>query len=157
MAGRVLLATTLAAILVDQGSKWGVIHLLDLRSRLALDVWPPFLRFRMGWNEGINFGLLDGMPGIMRWLLIALAVGVSLWVARLALRDGRGRVAVAAGLLAGGALSNALDRLIHGAVADFLNMSCCGIANPFVFNLADVAVFAGALGLVLWASPQKTP
>jgi signal peptidase II len=36
-------------------------------------------------------------------------------------------------------------------VADFLNMSCCGIENPFAFNVADIAIFAGALGLVLFA------
>jgi signal peptidase II len=49
-----------------------------------------------------------------------------------------------------------IDRLVYGAVAYFLNMSCCGYRNPFSFNLADVAIFAGALGLVLFGS-QKTP
>ena len=55
-----------------------------------------------------------------------------------------------AGLLIGGALANVVDRLLYGFVLDFLNMSCCGINNPFVFNLADVFIFAGALGLVLF-------
>jgi signal peptidase II len=48
----------------------------------------------------------------------------------------------------GGALGNALDRVLYGAVADFLNMSCCGIRNPYAFNLADVFIFAGAAGLI---------
>ncbi len=43
-----------------------------------------------------------------------------------------------------------VDRLIYGAVADFLNMSCCGIDNPYAFNVADIAIFAGAIGLVLF-------
>ncbi len=60
---------------------------------------------------------------------------------------------LAAGLLVGGALGNALDRVLHGAVADFLNMSCCGIRNPYAFNLADVGIFAGAIALVIWAKP----
>ena len=64
---------------------------------------------------------------------------------------------IAGGLLIGGALGNVFDRLVHGAVADFLNMSCCGIVNPFAFNLADVAVFAGALALVFWGRAQETP
>ena len=43
----------------------------------------------------------------------------------------------------------ALDRALHGAVVDFLNMSCCGFHNPYAFNLADVFIFAGAAGLIL--------
>jgi signal peptidase II len=39
-------------------------------------------------------------------------------------------------------------------VADFLNMSCCGIENPYAFNVADIAIFAGALGLVIFAGGQ---
>ena len=61
-----------------------------------------------------------------------------------------------AGLLLGGALGNVVDRLIYGAVADFINMSCCGIDNPYAFNVADIAMFAGAIGLVL-APARKTP
>ena len=55
----------------------------------------------------------------------------------------------------GGALSNALDRAIYGAVADFLNMSCCGLDNPFAFNLADLSIFAGAIGLMFFSDPPK--
>ena len=59
-------------------------------------------------------------------------------------------------LLCGGALANAFDRIIYdGAVADFLNMSCCGIYNPFVFNFADVFIFIGAVGLA-FSKENKT-
>jgi signal peptidase II len=57
--------------------------------------------------------------------------------------------AIGAGAIIGGALGNVWDRLRWGAVADFINMSCCGIANPFAFNLADAAIFGGAALLVL--------
>ncbi len=63
---------------------------------------------------------------------------------------------ISAGLLVGGALGNVIDRVIYGAVADFLNMSCCGIENPYSFNIADIAIFAGALGLVLFMG-KPTP
>jgi signal peptidase II len=65
----------------------------------------------------------------------------------------------AAGLLLGGAMGNVVDRVIYGAVADFLNMSCCGIQNPYSFNVADISIFAGAMGLVLFSTPRgrKTP
>jgi len=47
-----------------------------------------------------------------------------------------------------------IDRVIYGAVADFLNMSCCGFNNPFSFNIADIAVFIGAVRLVLFTSGE---
>ena len=57
--------------------------------------------------------------------------------------------AAGVGLIVGGALGNVWDRLQYGAVADFINMSCCGIRNPFAFNVADAAIFAGAAVLIL--------
>ena len=60
-----------------------------------------------------------------------------------------GPQAVGVGLIVGGALGNVWDRLQHGAVADFINMSCCGIQNPFAFNVADAAIFGGAALLIL--------
>jgi signal peptidase II len=62
---------------------------------------------------------------------------------------------IAAGAIVGGALGNALDRAIYGAVADFLNMSCCGIANPYAFNVADIGIFAGAITLALGGRLEK--
>jgi signal peptidase II len=87
-------------------------------------------------------------------IVIALViVGVVLvWV----WREPPGRVGkISAGLLVGGALGNVVDRFIYGAVADFLNMSCCGIENPYAFNVADIAVFVGAIGLVIFAGNGK--
>ena len=63
---------------------------------------------------------------------------------------------IAGGLLIGGAMGNVIDRLIYGAVADFITMSCCGIENPYSFNVADVAIFIGALGLVLFTGKKKS-
>jgi signal peptidase II len=65
-------------------------------------------------------------------------------------KSGR-RAQVAAGLMIGGALGNVIDRILYGAVADFLNMSCCGIDNPYAFNVADVSIFFGLAGLVLFS------
>jgi signal peptidase II len=51
-----------------------------------------------------------------------------------------------------------VDRLIYGYVLDFLNNSCCGLNNPFVYNLADVFIFAGAIGLIFLAEDKpKSP
>ena len=58
-------------------------------------------------------------------------------------------------LVGAGALGNVIDRILYGAVADFLNMSLPNWQNPYSFNVADISIFAGAIGLVL--IPQKTP
>lgn len=155
---RALWAAGAAAFALDQGSKLAMLHLLDLPARGQVEVAPPFLVFRMGWNRGVNFGLLAADAEVVRWGLVALALAISALVLRWARADrGRPGVQVSAGLLIGGALGNALDRVVHGAVVDFLNMSCCGIRNPYVFNLADVAIFAGAIGLALMGGRREEP
>ncbi len=148
---RTLTLAALATFALDQATKWLVVIWLNLIERGEIDVLPPFLNFRMAWNRGINFGLLSGDNDIMRWVLIAVAVVISAWVVVWVRREGAaGWMAVSAGLLVGGAFGNVVDRVIYGAVADFLNMSCCGIENPFAFNVADVAIFVGAFGLVVF-------
>ncbi|SDX49826.1 signal peptidase II Aspartic peptidase. MEROPS family A08 [Litoreibacter albidus] len=146
---RVMLLTALAAFGIDQLSKWAVVHKLNLIEVRSIDVLPPLLNFRMGWNTGINFGLLSDNPEFMRVALVVFAIVVSgflLWWGNRNL--GRVITRMGAGAIIGGALANALDRVIYGAVADFLNISCCGINNPYTFNIADIFIFAGAFALV---------
>lgn len=142
---------------VDQLSKLAVVQGLDLIQRGEIDVFPPYLTFRMAWNQGINFGLLSHGSEIARWGLVVLALGISVWVVWWMRRErGNWKAEVSGGLLVGGALGNIVDRIAYGAVADFLNMSCCGIENPYAFNVADIAIFVGALGLVIFASGGVT-
>ena len=137
---------------LDQATKLGVLFGLNLPERGEIDIFPPYLVFRMAWNRGINFGLLGGEAGLTRWILIAVALAISAWVITWVRKEPQNRLAqLSAGLLVGGAIGNVVDRLAYGYVADFLNMSCCGIENPFSFNIADIAIFAGAIGLVLFA------
>lgn len=144
--------TALATFGLDQLSKLAVVHGLNLIERGEIDVFPPFLVFRMAWNYGINFGLLSNGSDLARWVLILVALAISLWVFLWIRRErANTRAQISAGLLIGGALGNVIDRIAYGAVADFLNMSCCGIENPYAFNIADIAIFVGALGLVLFA------
>lgn len=150
--------TALAILILDQVSKYVVVHLMQLDRRLAIDVLPPWINFRMAWNQGVNFGLFSNAAEVMRWVLIAIALAISAWVWLWIRRGRHGRVVlVSAGLLIGGALGNVIDRLLYGAVADFLNMSVPGIHNPYSFNVADIAIFAGALGLVVFTGRDKTP
>ncbi len=142
---------------LDQATKYIVVHVMDLRTQGAIDVLPPWLNLRMAWNRGVNFGLLASDSDATRWILIAVALAITGWIVGWVWREGANRRAgIAAGLLVGGALGNVVDRLVYGAVADFLNVSCCGIDNPYAFNVADAAIFAGALGLVVF-SPGGAP
>ena len=154
---RLVWLTALLTLVIDQATKLLVVWGLDLASTGVIDVAPPWLTFRMAWNRGVNFGLLAADAELMRWALVALALGISAWVAIWMWRSEHGPLArVSAGLLIGGAVGNVVDRIAYGAVADFLNMSCCGIDNPYAFNVADIAIFAGALGLVLFAGGESS-
>ena len=143
---RAALWAALAAFIIDRVAKIWIVEFLDLKTRLLIEVQPPYLSLLMAWNEGANFGLGDGL-GRGFWIALALAISLGLgwWAMRLASPWRR----LCIGLLIGGAIGNALDRAIYGAVADFLNMSCCGLRNPYAFNPADIFIFAGAFGLVL--------
>lgn len=143
-----------AAFLLDQLSKVFVMYGLDLLTVYEIKVLPPLLTFRMAWNTGVNFGLFSGAEA--RWVLIAIALALVVAIYVWLVREKPGRWgAISGGILIGGALGNVLDRLIYGAVADFLNMSCCGISNPYSFNVADVAVFVGAAGLIVFTGEKK--
>lgn len=144
--------TALLTFGIDQLSKLAVVQGLDLINRAEIDVLPPYVNFRMAWNYGVNFGLLSNGSDLGRWGLIVLAAAISAWVIWWMRRErGNWKAELCGGLLVGGALGNVVDRIAYGAVADFLNMSCCGIENPFAFNVADITIFAGALGLVVFA------
>ncbi len=150
--------TAAVVFALDQALKLWIVWGLDLASRGLIEVWPPYLTLHMAWNEGVNFGLLAHGSGVVRWALVAVALAISAWVWRWIARPGQPlRARLSAGLLIGGALGNVVDRVAYGAVADFLNLSCCGIENPYAFNLADIAIFAGALGLILFAADPGKP
>ena len=140
--------------LADQASKYYVVHVLNLDVVKRIEVFDPFLVLTMAWNRGVNFGLFSGLD--MRWVLVGIALVISIGATWWLRRHGATKWGyIAGGLLVGGALGNVVDRVIYGAVADFLNMSCCGIANPFAFNIADVTIFLGAIGLAFLPDPKR--
>ena len=150
--------TALAAFLIDQTSKIIVVFYFDLQKVIFMEVMPPILNFSMAWNYGVNFGLFSSDSEVQRLFLILFAILVSAFIAYWVKREPTTKIGlISAGLLIGGALGNATDRLLYGGVADFVNLSCCGIHNPFAFNLADVFIFAGVIGFTIFGTPQKTP
>lgn len=153
---RTLAWTAVWVILLDQVTKYLVVHVLDLQHLMMIPVIPGLLQFNMAWNDGINFGLFAAGSPWTRWLLIGIAALIALavifWVWR---EQPRWIGRVAAGLVVGGALGNMVDRLIYGAVADYINVTCCGINNPYAFNVADIAIFLGVVMLVFLPADKE--
>ena len=102
----------------------------------------------VGFNPGVTFGLFAGSGAVGRWALSAVA---SLIIGALLAWIWRTRSAVtaaAAGLIAGGAIGNLVDRLRFGAVTDFIDLHW-GAAHWPTFNLADAAIVCGVALLLL--------
>lgn len=150
------LLVAIAIIILDQITKYIVVEAMDLATKYQIDILPPYLRFTMAWNEGVNFGLFGSGTDTVRYILIAVAIllvsGLLYWV-----RNKNAKIVqIGTGIIIGGAIGNVIDRLHYGAVADFLNMSCCGINNPYAFNVADIAIFFGAIILIFFADDKRT-
>ena len=152
---RVLVLVAAIILVIDQASKYLVVHGLNLIETGRIDVFPPYLNFVMAWNRGVNFGLGASGADWARWALVAISLAISIAIVVWAARRADYWFSVGAGFVVGGALGNVIDRVQYGAVADFLNMSCCGIVNPFVFNVADIAIFAGAAALIMMSGEKK--
>ena len=138
-----------AVFILDQASKVWVLFGLDLIGREQIHLLP-FFDLVMVWNRGISYGLLEQQGDLGRWLLTVFMLVASallwLWVARAGTR----LLAASLALIIGGALGNALDRVIYGAVADFARLFW-GDVSWYVFNLADAAIVAG-VALLLYDS-----
>ena len=150
-----ILMLSFVFLTLDQMSKWFVVFHLELQQKLFLNLNNQFINFYMAWNRGINFGLLEGDSVFQAYSLTAISIVISI-VFFVWLRNASSfLVQILAALVIGGALGNAIDRLLYGAVADFINITCCGVRNPYSFNLADVFIFIGLIGLLIFKFDEK--
>ena len=146
-----MMMTAVVVAMSDQIIKFLVLVVVDLDTIQVMELIPGHVRLVMVWNQGINFGLLASESELIRWGLVAVALAVIAWLVRMMWQHNQPViVGISAGIMCGGAFGNAADRIVHGAVADYLNVTCCGIVNPYAFNFADMAIFTGILGLVLF-------
>ena len=143
------LKAALIALILDQASKLYLLFVRDLAANpLRLG---PYFDFVLARNTGISYGLFQTQSPLGQWVLLGFKVlavlALWLWLAR-----ARNRLAaLSLGLIIGGAVGNGIDRLAYGWVADFLffHVSTANWRfNWYVFNLADVAIVAGVIGLL---------
>ena len=141
--------------ILDQLTKFFVVHILDLSGRLSITVISGFINFNMAWNEGINFGLFANSSEIMRIFLIIISILICMGIFFWAIKQNSILLLLFSSLIIGGALGNVVDRIIYGAVADFLNITCCGIYNPYSFNIADISIFFGVVGIIFFPNSKN--
>jgi signal peptidase II len=135
-----------AVLVLDQATKYLVLYGLDLAGRRQIYI-APFVDFVLAMNKGISYGLFPQDGEVGRWVLFAIKIAASVlfffWLRRAQSK----LVAAALGLLIGGAIGNAIDRAVQGAVVDFVSLHAGGF-RWYVFNLADAAIVAGVAGLL---------
>ena len=141
--------------ILDQLTKFFVVHILDLSGRLSITVISGFINFNMAWNEGINFGLFANSSEIMRIILIIVSILICIGIFFWAIKQNSLLLLIFSSAIIGGALGNVVDRIIYGAVADFLNITCCGIYNPYSFNIADISIFLGVVGIIFFPNSKN--
>ena len=156
-AGLIAAVVTLVA---DQASKLWLLDVFGLAHRGTVRV-TPFFDLVLAWNIGISFGWLQNDSQLVQFGLMAVkalaVVALAIWMAR----SRTPLATIALGLIIGGAIGNAIDRLAYGAVVDFALFHIGNTFYWYVFNLADTAIVAGVIALLydsfLGAPAAKAP
>ena len=143
-AAFISLALGLVAFALDRGHKFYQIEMAGWRGGEYVPV-TPFFDYVLVWNTGISYGLLGDMPLPVLGAIIVVAILALLWWWWHA-----DQLLVRAGLMiaVGGALSNGIDRVLYGAVADFFHFHWQDFSF-YIFNIADAAITLGVLLLIL--------
>ncbi len=152
-----------ATLIVDQASKLWLLHVFDIGRRGMVHV-TSFFDLVLAWNTGISYGWLQNMGTTGQTLLMAgkalAIILLAVWMARSQTR----LAVIGLGLIIGGAIGNAIDRIAYGAVVDFalFHIAVAGKTYSwYVFNLADAAIVAGVAALLydslIAPAAAKTP
>ena len=144
------LIAAIAALVLDQASKLWLLNVFELGPRGTVSV-TPFFDLVLAWNTGISYGWFQDSGPVGQTILLAFkaaaVIVLGIWMAR----SGTRLAVIGLGLIIGGAIGNAIDRLAYGAVVDFalFHAQIGGKTyNWYVFNLADVAIVAGVAALL---------
>ena len=145
---RLGLGLAFATMALDQLTKWWIVNFV-MNPPSVIEV-TPFFNLVLGLNRGVSFGMFSSGSNLSRWLLTALALAIVCALALWLWRAEKPWLAVALGLIIGGAIGNVIDRAMVGAVVDFLDFHVADYHWP-TFNVADMAITCGA-AVLIWDS-----
>ena len=136
----------LAVFFFDRATKMYLIDLQTTGTDIDFYIFP-FLNFYLVWNTGIGFGLASLETNIYYHILTAVITTVNL-VLIIFLIKSKGINAYLITLIIGGSLGNLFDRIYYYAVPDFIDIHL-GNFHWFIFNVADIFITVGIIGLIL--------
>lgn len=141
------IAVAALVVVLDQISKWWVLERVMQPIPHIVEV-TPFFNLVLAWNQGVSFGMFGNDAAVMPYVLSAVALGITVVLLAWLRTADRALVALAIGMIVGGAIGNVIDRLRFGAVADFLDFHAFGF-HFWAFNVADTGISVGVALLVL--------
>ncbi|MGO8799600.1 MAG: signal peptidase II [Roseiarcus sp.] len=139
----------LAVLIVDQASKFWLLHGLGMKDHERIAI-APFLDFELLWNPGISFSLFPQGTATGRWVLLGVTLAATALLGAWLWRVDSKLAGLGLGAIVGGALGNGYDRFAYNAVVDFLDFHAFGY-HWYVFNIADSAITLG-VALLLYDS-----
>ena len=136
----------LSIFFFDRATK---IYLLNLQTGgTDIDFYIyPFLNFYLVWNTGIGFGLASMESNIYYHILTSIIVIINIGLIFFLVKS-KGIYAYLIALIIGGSLGNLFDRIYYYAVPDFIDLHL-GNYHWFIFNVADIFITVGIIGLIL--------
>ena len=142
----------LAIFFTDRVTKF---YLLNLQAEgIDIDFYIySFLNFYLVWNSGIGFGLASMEANIYYHIVTAIIVIVNIGLIYFLVKS-KGGYAYLLALIIGGSLGNLLDRIYYHAVPDFIDLHLANY-HWFVFNVADIFITLGIIGLILAELTKK--
>jgi len=146
------LAIATLVLLLDQLSKWSALS--NLKLGIPEEVLP-FMNWLLLFNPGAAFSFLAQSSGWQRWFFTILGLAASLYILWLLRKNQSDKMlSWALSLILGGALGNVLDRIMYGAVVDFIDLHYGNWHWP-AFNIADSAISIGA-ALIVFSELRKS-
>ncbi len=145
-ARRLGLVVVLVVFIADQLLKSWLLYSVGLAENGPYDL-TSFLTIVLAWNRGISYGLFQQGTDLGRWFLVVISFVAAVWLWRWMWREPQRFSVFSLALIIGGALGNGVDRAVYGAVVDFVHFHW-GSFSWYIFNIADVAIVVGVLGLL---------
>jgi signal peptidase II len=146
------LAIAMIILLLDQLSKWSALSNLQMG---VPEYVLPFMNWLLLFNPGAAFSFLAQGSGWQRWFFTILGLVACIYIIWLLRKSQNDKLlCLALSLILGGALGNVLDRIMFGAVVDFIDLHYANWHWP-AFNIADSAICIGA-ALIIWGELRKS-